>query len=300
NQFPWASAGTLVPLLLGIAFLPVFLFVEKKFVSHSILPFELFNRTTLMGYLTTFLHNVVVIAVIYYLPAWFIAVKGRSALQAGIDILPIAFLIAPAAIACGITVAVTQKYLPQNVIGWLFSIVGCGVLVILRDGSSVAMGLGLQAPVGIGLGILYSSTCFAVLAPLDKEHNAQAMSFHAFSKSFGQVFGITIGSLVLNNQLAKKLPTEYLTALPGGPSSAYSAIPNISGLQEPLRTVVRVGFADSIRVVFIVCIGICGLGLICSLFIKALTLHADTDEAWGMDETEKEKEKTKKTADVAV
>ena len=62
----------------------------------------------------------------------------------------------------------------------------------------------------------------------------------------------------------------------------------------------RVGFADSIRVVFIVCIGICGLGLICSLFIKALTLHADTDEAWGMDETEKEKEKTKKTADVAV
>ena len=59
----------------------------------------------------------------------------------------------------------------------------------------------------------------------------------------------------------------------------------------------RVGFADSIRIVFIVCIGLSALGLLCSLF-KALTLHADTDEAWGMDE--KEKEKTKKTADVAV
>ena len=68
--------------------------------------------------------------------------------------------------------------------------------------------------------------------------------------------------------------------------------------QEPLRTAVRIGFADSIRIVFIVAIGLSALGLLCSLFIKALTLHADTDEAWGMDE--KEKERTKNTADVAV
>ena len=51
-----------------------------------------------------------------------------------------------------------------------------------------------------------------------------AMSFHAFSRSFGQVLGITIGGVILNNQLAKKLPEAFLNTLPGGASSAYSNI----------------------------------------------------------------------------
>jgi cell shape-determining protein MreD len=30
DQFPWKSAGTLVPLILGLVFLPIFVLVEKR------------------------------------------------------------------------------------------------------------------------------------------------------------------------------------------------------------------------------------------------------------------------------
>jgi hypothetical protein len=67
-------------------------------LPDPILPFEIFNRTTVVGYLTTFIHGVAVMAVVYFLPAWFIAVKGHSSVRAGIDLFPVSFLIAPFAI----------------------------------------------------------------------------------------------------------------------------------------------------------------------------------------------------------
>lgn len=35
-----------------------------------ILPFELFNRTTAVGYFTTFIHGIIVMAIVYFLPTW--------------------------------------------------------------------------------------------------------------------------------------------------------------------------------------------------------------------------------------
>ena len=43
-------------------------------------------------------HGIITMAIIYFLPAWFIAVKGHSPVHAGIDGFPTAFLIAPFAI----------------------------------------------------------------------------------------------------------------------------------------------------------------------------------------------------------
>ena len=70
---------------------------------------------------------------------------------------------------------------------------------------------------------------------------------------------------------------------PGGASMAYSLVPEIKSLEEPLRSSVQVAFADSIAVIWQVMIGIAGLGLLCSLPMKALPLHTQVDEDWGME-----------------
>lgn len=145
-----------------------------------------------------------------------------------------------------------------------------------------------QVVLAIGLGILYASVNFPVLAPLPPSLNAEAMSFLAFARSFGQVLGIVIGSTTLSNQLKKRLPAEFVASLPGGPGSAYSSITEISSLPEPLRTQVRIALSDSIRYIWIVMIAFSALGLIVSLFQKAMPLSSVTDEAWGLvvkDET---------------
>lgn len=281
-QFPWASAGTLAPLIIGVFGLGVFGAYERLFAKNSILPFEIFNRTTVIGYLTTFLHGVVSIAVFYYLPVWFQAVLGAGPVDSGIDLFPSAFLIAPMAIAVGISTTITGQYKPQNIAGWFFLTLGTGLLTLIQATSSRTFALGIQAPMAIGLGILYASTGFAVLAPLPPALNAHAMAFHAFSRSFGQVFGITIGSVVLTNQLAQRLPAAASSALPGGAADAYSAIPTIKDIPEPLRSAIRVAFSDSVRHIWFVMLGLAAVGLFASIFMKAIKLNSTTDDAWAI------------------
>lgn len=98
------------------------------------------------------------------------------------------------------------------------------------------------------------------------------------------MWAITIGGTVLQNQLVKRLPVEFTSQFPSGAALAYSAIPTIPTLEEPLRTEVRQAFAESIRVIWQVLTGISGLGLLCSLPMKGLPLHTQVDENWGLEE----------------
>ena len=74
-----------------------------------------------------------------------------------------------------------------------------------------------------------------------------------------------------------------MSQFPQGVGIAYSVIPVISTLDEPLRSEVRQAFAESLRVVWQVLIGIAGIGLLSSLFMRGLPLHTEMDRRWAMD-----------------
>lgn len=82
----------------------------------------------------------------------------------------------------------------------------------------------------IGVGLLYSATVFVVLAPLPPSLAGRALAFLVFVRNFGNILGITVGSNALAQELAKRLPADYLATIPGGVAGAYSAIPSIKFL----------------------------------------------------------------------
>ncbi|GAA6035590.1 hypothetical protein JCM8097_004917 [Rhodosporidiobolus ruineniae] len=286
--YSWSSYKVLVPLILGLAGIAAFLYVEKRFVKYPTVPFDILtHRTSLLGYATTFLHSIVVLAIIYFLPVYFQATKGASAIRSGIDLFPVSFIVAPFAIVVGISVTVTGHYKIQNHIGWTFLTLGMGLMTILKWDSSTVMWVFFTIIPTIGAGLLYAATNFPVLAPLKPAQQPHAMAFYGFIRSFGQVFGIAIGSTVLQNQLAKKLPADFAAQFGEG-EIAFAAIPYIKGLAEPLRTLVRAAFADSLRTIWQVCIGVAGLGFLLSLGIQQMSLATETDqENWGLKEKEK-------------
>ena len=98
----------------------------------------------------------------------------------------------------------------------------------------------------------------------------------------GQVWGVTIGGTILQNELGRLLPEEFSALFPQAASFSYSAIPYISRLPTSLRSEVQRAFAKSLQPIWRVMIGVGGLGLIISLAMKALPLHTTTDEEWGM------------------
>ena len=111
----------------------------------------------------------------------------------------------------------------------------------------------------MGVGILYSASNFPVLAPVTPAQQPFAVSFlsfeegspvvpvvvtdcrrcrlteglqsefYGFTRAFGQVFGIAIGSTILQNRLNELLPAAFLERFGSG-EIAFAAIPVIKTL----------------------------------------------------------------------
>ncbi|KDE09667.1 hypothetical protein MVLG_00073 [Microbotryum lychnidis-dioicae p1A1 Lamole] len=295
--YSWSSYEVLVPLIIGLSLMGLFLWLEKTYAKYPTVPFDVLrHRLSLLGFMATFLHGIVTLAAIYYTTIYFQASKMATPVKAGVDTFSLSFTIAPMAIVTGVSIGILGTYRKQNLFGWALAMIGFGLTSMLKYNSSKAAWTGYPIITGIGMGILYSATNFPVLAPLKPSQQPHAMAFFAFVRSFGQVLGISIGSTILQNELAKNLPEAFLAMFHGNAEIAFPAIPIIPTLAEPIRSQVREAFASSLRVIWLVMIGISGLGLIISFFLRDIELTKEMDDKWGMSDKKERKAPTEGTS----
>jgi hypothetical protein len=110
-----------------------------------------------------------------------------------------------------------------------------------------------------------------------------------FELKAAQVWGITIGGAVLQNELQHRVPSDVLASIPGtvAGSLQYALIPVIKDLPGPVRDQVRDAFAESLRVVWRVFLGISVVGLLTSIPMRGLPLHTSTDANWALQERQR-------------
>jgi hypothetical protein len=120
-------------------------------------------------------------------PVFFEACKDKSPTGAGIDLFGLSYSISLIAIVAGVAVKKTGKYLIPIYVGWMFTVVGAGLLTTLRADNSFAKAVGLQLVIGAGVGILYVVTLFPILASIPVTQTAPAMALYVFSRNFGYV-----------------------------------------------------------------------------------------------------------------
>ncbi|GAA6007140.1 MDR family MFS transporter [Rhodotorula paludigena] len=288
TAYPWSSFRVIVPLVLGFLGMVVFVVVER-YVKHPTVPFAiLVDRNSYVGFFTTFLHSLLVMAIVYYLPAFY-QMRGDSAIEAGVKIFPLSFTIAPFAIIVGISVTITGHYVTQNIIGWAIIVLGFGLMNLIKTDSGRAVWASTTAVTGIGLGMLYAATNFPILSPIKPSQQPHAITFYGFVRSLGQVFGISIGATIFTNELTDSLPAAFAEQLGGhGGELAYAAIPVIQQIGEPLRREVQDAFTHSLRMIWIVCAALGGVGVLVSLLFKNIPLTTEMDEEnWGLKDKEK-------------
>ncbi|KAI0935572.1 hypothetical protein AcV5_003966 [Taiwanofungus camphoratus] len=280
-EYRWSSPQVLVPLCVGGVGLGVFLLYEALWAKHPLVPVSLIrNRTSLSGYIQTGLLSIPLTGLMYYLPVYYQACMDASPIASGIDVFGVAFTVAPMTIVSGAAITATKRYRPPIWLGWGLLMLGHGLLTTLKYDTRRARSIGFQVITGTGIGLVYSSTYFPVLAPLPVASNAPALALYVFLRSFAQIWGVAIGSTVLQNELTKRLPASFSAQFPAGAQVAYAAIPEIAGLAEPLRSQVREAFAGSLAVVWRVQLILGGVGMLSSLFMEGLPLHTQTDTQW--------------------
>ncbi|OJT05266.1 hypothetical protein TRAPUB_3930 [Trametes pubescens] len=301
--FPWASPQVLSLLIIGGIGMLLFFVIERYWLKGPTIPKAFFtDRTTFGGYLGTFFHGICSIATIYYYPVYLQAAQGATSLAADVDVLPLATVIPAAAILTGLSVNISDRYRPQSFVGWAFMIVGFGLLSLLDEHSSRAMYLALQVPVTVGIGIIWISSQFAVLAPAPAASVTHALAFFTFTRTVAQVsrparpsaachlrvanttgviaqgWGIVIGGAILQNVLLRELPTSFTSTLPKGVQVAYATIETISSLPEALKWEVRAAFARATQQIWFVMLGVAGAGFLSCFLLREVRMRGLEEE----------------------
>lgn len=93
---------------------------------------------------------------------------------------------------------------------------------------------------------------------------------------------MAISASILQNELKSRLPAEFVAKFPSGIEIAYAAIPVIHTLDEPLRTQVRVAFAESMAVVWKAMIGFSAAGFLTLFLLREVPMQKHTDETYGL------------------
>lgn len=147
---------------------------------------------------------------VYYLPIWFQAIEGISAVNSGIHLLPTMIPIVVASIITGQLVSRIGYYTPFMIFGVCLTAVGAGLLTTLQMDTSKGKWIGFQIVYGFGLGSCTQAPNMAAQTVLPRADVAIGASLMFFGQQlFGAIF-TSVGQNVLDNQLANRL-----TDIPG-------------------------------------------------------------------------------------
>ncbi|KAF2168725.1 hypothetical protein M409DRAFT_65147 [Zasmidium cellare ATCC 36951] len=205
SMFAWSSYQTLVPLIIGAVGLVAWLFYEHYVPTSPILPLVLLgNRTNLALFTGTIFMGIIQYGLVYYLPLYYQLSKGYSPLMSGVALLPQCVLSGPTTTITSVIISKTGKYRLVIWIGWALLSLGCGLLVLLTNETTVPQWIFLNAVSGLGLGCLFTSQSMATQAASEPQHMAIAAGLSPFFRALGQTIGIVIGDSIFQNTLRQK------------------------------------------------------------------------------------------------
>ena len=142
---------------------------------------------------------------VYYLPIWFQAIKGDSAVQSGIHLLPQVIALVIASIVTGVLTSRVGYYTPFLIFSICIAAIGAGLLTTLRIETTVGQWIGYQILYGWGFGGCIQAPNLAAQTVLPRDEVSIGAALMLFGQTlFGAIF-VSIGQNVFDGQLAKRL-----------------------------------------------------------------------------------------------
>ena len=172
------------------------------------------------------------ISMIYYLPIWFQAIQGVSAIESGIRNIPLLLGTFVTALVSGWIITKVGYYTPFMLACSIIMSVGAGLMITFKSvGTNSSKWIGYQAMYGIGLGMGSQQASLATQVVLPRKDVPTGASLIFFAQSLGGSIAVSIASNVFNSGLTAGLEAA---AIPGLNTSAITN----AGATE-LRSVVR-------------------------------------------------------------
>ena len=282
----WDSGRALLCYAIGAVGLALFLLAEQAYGDDALLPLRLFrNRSFAVGSASSIVLGAGMFGGLLLLPQYLQIVQGSSPTVAGLQMIPLVAGIMAGALGSGITISRTGKYK-------LFPVVGAVLIVAALVSMSFIVGaetsvwalVPFMVLMGLGLGFNFQPVILAVQNAV----RPQEMGVATSSVTFFRQMGGTIGVAVFLSILFTRLPTDIGNAVQdtvranpeltpqfsrlGSVVGDLSDTSFISALPAEVALPFKVGFSDSIGLVFLVAAGVVALGFFVLLFLPQLAL----------------------------
>ncbi|NCU78446.1 MAG: DHA2 family efflux MFS transporter permease subunit, partial [Actinobacteria bacterium] len=188
----WTDPNTLLVFALGLILTLIFLWQEQR-AAEPILPLRLFKNHTFS--LTSTLALIIgagMFGAIVMLPLYLQVVKGNSATEAGLKLIPLMLGIVSMSIFSGKQISATGKYKIFPILGAAIMTFGLIMMATLNEDTSFVLLSIYSILVGAGLGLSMQTIVIALQNSVDFQDMGIATSSNTFFRSLGGAFGTAI------------------------------------------------------------------------------------------------------------
>ncbi|KAI1214200.1 major facilitator superfamily domain-containing protein [Annulohypoxylon truncatum] len=233
SSYPWNSSRVIALFVVFGILLIVFIVTQMTMItgnSRTIPASLLKNRDIWLAASYAMCMTGGVYVAILYLPVWFQAIRGSSALSSGAMLTPlIGGYVVCSIISGGVTSAIGY-YNPGMIIGTALSIAGATLLTTIHMDSSIAKIVGYQLLYGFGVGFGFGQPSYVVQTILPPSDVPIGVTFITLMQNLSASIFVAVGQSILQGELRSRLQSilpdvNIQSLLNSGASDFASSLP---------------------------------------------------------------------------
>ncbi len=274
GSFPWASWQTAAMLVGSAVLLALAVRVESR-AAEPILPLHLFrNRTLVLAVVASVAVGVALFGTSVFLSQYMQVARAKTPTESGLLTVPMILGLLVSSTISGRIISRTGRYKRYMVAGAALLTVGLALMGTIRyDTSLILVGVYMFV-LGAGVGMLMQNLVLATQNTLDVREMGSGTATVAFFRTLGGAVGVSALGAVLGSRITTLL-LRGLSDLGVDPSALggdTTAVPDVTTIPEPVRTVVEDAFGHAIADLFLIAVPLGVVTLLAVLLLREVPL----------------------------
>jgi EmrB/QacA subfamily drug resistance transporter len=293
----WGSGRAVACYVIGAAGLVLFLLAEWRYRDEALIPLRLFRgRTFAVSSGSSFILGMAMFGGMLVLPLYLQIVKGATPTRAGLMTLPLVLGIMAGSILAGQTIARTGRYRIFPIVGSAFMLLALLLFVGVGADTPLWQTMLVMALMGLGLGGNMQPIVTAAQNAASPHDIGVSTSTVTFFRSMGGTLGAAVFLSILFSALPEKIKSSFASAsttpefqaaaaahpdqvralqeASSGSAASLNDTSFVNQLADTLSHPFKVGFSDSMSLVFLCATGIMAIGMIVIVFLPELPLRS--------------------------
>lgn len=280
TKYSWSSPRVIALLVVCGVLCLVFTAIQILEGEKATIPLRIVKQRSVAACVWFgFFNGAGMMAMMYYLPIWFQAVKGVSAIESGIMLLPMILSTVIASLASGVITSKVGYYAPFFIISSTIMPIGAGLLSTLTPSTGSAKWIGYQIIFGVGLGFGAQQGFNVVQTVLERSDISTGSALVMFTRFLGSAIFLPIAQNIFVHDLVSNL-SNLAGISPNAVTGAGATELREFASGDDLKTLLSDYNAALVKVFYMV-IATCAVTMLGSVFIEWRSLKARAKEQAG-------------------